>query len=724
MTKTNQFPLHEYSRFSCGDMEFVFYQKDNQMLFSAIPAGMEPEIPVHQSDLTETVACRGLARAKNGKFSSVWVENMIQFHTLSSPMGYSYFPGDSMIEAGDVRNLRFVSQTRTGAVVETAMESPKGKIRAVQTLTMLPDEACFRICTRLENHGEEPVTVDLLSSFMLGMLSPFAPDDGPDRYKLHRYTAWWGAEGRHTVNSIESLGLERAWVPFTGRAERFGQRSSLTVKHYFPTAGFEDAKAGVVWAVQLETLGPWQLELSRRGDFLNLSGGLPDGEFAGWRRTIAPGETLSGLPAVLTVVKGSMQTALNRLTRYPVRNHIGYAPSEESLPVIFNEYCTTWGDPDEERLLKLADQLEGRGIGYFVMDAGWFNSRKTAGSTIGDWEVSEERFPHGMRHYCDEIRKRGMVPGIWFEFEQCNSKSRLGQEHPEYALRLHGEPYTTDGVVWPLDFRNGELRKVMRHKVADFLRENGIGYMKVDYNYAVTGADTEHGSPAAGLQEHLEAVERFFMELKREVPGLVLEVCASGGHRLSNRWMAIGDMASFSDNHEDISIPLTAAGTALQIPLRSNQIWAVLHEWDDERRLRYSLTAGFLGRLCLSGGLEKMDEAQLALAFEAVDFARALTPLLLDGETEVEQHLTSESWNHPRGHQLFRRTGANEESLVLHTFADAPNEVEVPIPAGAEIVRTFAAGEISFTRTQTSLRIGGLADFTGVALVLRKKTEK
>ena len=33
-----------------------------------------------------------------------------------------------------------------------------------------------------------------------------------------------------------------------------------------------------------------------------------------------------------------------------------------------------------------------------------------------------------------EIRRRGMVPGIWFEFEQCSrTGSRLGREHPEYA---------------------------------------------------------------------------------------------------------------------------------------------------------------------------------------------------------------------------------------------------------------------------------------------------
>ena len=50
-------------------------------------------------------------------------------------MSSCYFTGDSMMEAGDARALRFVSQIQKGTVVETVMEPPDGSIRAVQTLT-------------------------------------------------------------------------------------------------------------------------------------------------------------------------------------------------------------------------------------------------------------------------------------------------------------------------------------------------------------------------------------------------------------------------------------------------------------------------------------------------------------------------------------------------------------------------------------------------------------
>lgn len=42
------------------------------------------------------------------------------------------------------------------------------------------------------------------------------------------------------------------------------------------------------------------------------------------------------------------------------------------MPVIFNEFCTTWGNPTEENICRTANALKGRGVDYFVIDAGWY----------------------------------------------------------------------------------------------------------------------------------------------------------------------------------------------------------------------------------------------------------------------------------------------------------------------------------------------------------------
>ena len=50
------------------------------------------------------------------------------------------------------------------------------------------------------------------------------------------------------------------------------------------------------------------------------------------------------------------------------RNH----PLETELPIVFNEFCTTWGKPSEASILADLKALRGRKITYYVIDAGWY----------------------------------------------------------------------------------------------------------------------------------------------------------------------------------------------------------------------------------------------------------------------------------------------------------------------------------------------------------------
>ncbi|MGN0180864.1 MAG: alpha-galactosidase [Candidatus Ornithomonoglobus sp.] len=65
----------------------------------------------------------------------------------------------------------------------------------------------------------------------------------------------------------------------------------------------------------------------------------------------------------------------------------------------------------------------------------------------------------------------------------------------------------------------------------EFLKDCRIGYLKVDYNANVgigcDGAD----SLDEGLNEHMAAVYEFFKKIKREIPDIIIENCASGGLR-------------------------------------------------------------------------------------------------------------------------------------------------------------------------------------------------
>lgn len=64
------------------------------------------------------------------------------------------------------------------------------------------------------------------------------------------------------------------------------------------------------------------------------------------------------------------------------------------------------------------------GVDYFVIDDGWFRKPgvEGVGVDVGDWEVSKERFDGDMRPTLSAIRKEGLLPGLWFEYENVGRR--------------------------------------------------------------------------------------------------------------------------------------------------------------------------------------------------------------------------------------------------------------------------------------------------------------
>jgi alpha-galactosidase len=177
-------------------------------------------------------------------------------------------------------------------------------------------------------------------------------------------------------------------------------------------------------------------------------------------------------------------------------------------------------------------------------------------------------------------------------------------------------------------------------------------------------------------------VQEFFREMRQELPDLVIEVCASGGHRLEPSMLALASMGSFSDAHESLEIPIIAANLHRLILPRQSQIWAVLHANDTLQRLTYSLTSGFLGRLCLSGEIDYLNSEQWSLVLEAIRFYERVAPIIRKGKSRLYQQIGT-AWRHPQGAQAMVRISENDSQdlVVMHTFAaPLPAEICIPLP--------------------------------------------
>ena len=141
----------------------------------------------------------------------------------------------------------------------------------------------------------------------------------------------------------------------------------MPVNKFFPFAAVEDRRSGVFWGAQLACPASWQMELYRKDDALALSGGLADRDFGHWMKGLHPGESFLTPEAIVsTAHTPSIDIFTARLTQAALE-YLACAPEpEQTLPIIFNEYCTTWGSPSHANICEILGAIQGKGFQYFV----------------------------------------------------------------------------------------------------------------------------------------------------------------------------------------------------------------------------------------------------------------------------------------------------------------------------------------------------------------------
>ena len=610
--------------------------------------------------------------------AAIAVDSLVHLKIVGDSYTGAFAQGRTMRRAPSIDRFKYLSQQRDANVVITKLVTIDG-LHIEHRLDWR--DGVGAITTTLTNSSANPITLEMLSSFSLGGITPFDAADAAGRLRVHRFRSVWSAEGRLQTQTIEQLHLERSWSGASVFSERFGQLGTMPVRGWFPFVAVEDTTAGVVWAAQLAWAGSWQLEISRQHDDLSISGGLADREFGHWTKTVAAGESLVTPTAFITCVAGTLDDACDRLTAYQAAMVDRQPAIEQDLPIVFNEWCTTWGEPRHDRVTAIADRLQNSPVKYLVIDAGGWYKRDDGDWNYGhgDWIPNPRLFPDGLAATAAAIRQRGLVPGLWFEMETVGEQS-AAFSLVDHLLQRDGIPITVRGRrFWNLN--DPSAIDYLAGKVVGTLRDCGFGYLKVDYNEtAGLGCDGAE-SQGEGLRQQVLGIYRFFDRIRSELPDLVIENCSSGGHRLEPSMLGRTAMSSFSDAHELPEIPIIAANLHQLMLPRQSQIWAVLHESDDDGRLDYSLAATFLGRMCLSGEIDRLSESQMARVRSAMQLYRKAAGIIRDGVSRCQRAI-GESWRHPSGWQAMVRTLGDDAMVVLHTFSNPPTRINVQLPDG------------------------------------------
>lgn len=647
-------------------------------------------------------------------------EPLVQLKLTEDPAPSFFSGGRTMRNASGPLELAGQQELWSGGgvTVATTLKSPQG-FQCIHTLTMFTQNPAAEVCTEIVNNCDCPLTLEMLSSFSLGSLSPFSSGLAPETLTVHRMRSTWSAEGRLVNERAEDLQLEPSWKNFSANSLRFGCIGSFPARSYEPFCAVEDRLHHVTWAAVTTHPSSWQMELYRKDMGLSLSGGLADWESGHWCKTVQPGERFCAPKAIITVVRGGVDEAAQAIAENLRRIVKPQLPTwERDMPVLFNEFCSTWGAPTEDSVLHHLSVLKGKGIGTYVIDAGWYDDAGFEDAAqLGKWEVSRTAFPNGMKPVVDAIHQAGMRAGIWFEFEIAGRDEPDCFNKTEWLLTRDGVPVTAgDRRFW--DMRKPEVQNYLARRVIDFLRDNDFDYCKFDYNETIgVGCDGAE-SLGEGLRQQIEATLAFFDRIRRELPELVIETCASGGHRHCHSILERSCMASFSDAHECDEIPIIAANMHRIMPPRMSQIWAVVKSDHPLSKLYYQICSGLLGRLCFSGQPEKLSEGQWAVIQDGIDFYKKAAPVIDCG---VSSRLGPSvvSYRAPKGWQAIVRQGKQLTLVVVHTFEAAQDSVELVVPG--EIEEIFARPGLQITASGSGVVIRSLCDFDSAAILIRNE---
>jgi len=343
---------------------------------------------------------------------------------------------------------------------------------------------------------------------------------------------------------------------------RTGRTSHEHLPLIFATERFADEWNGQVWGAHLAWSGNSVLLAEVLPDgrkYLQLGELLHAGELC-----LEPGESYA-TPEVIGVWSGDGLNSATHSLHRNVRSRSHHPTVLRPRKVMLNTWEAVYFDHDLTRLCALADAAANVGVERFVLDDGWFGSRRNDKSGLGDWFVSPDVYPNGLAPLISHVHKLGMDFGIWVEPEMVNPDSDLFRAHPEWVLMSPGyEPVLARNQL-VLNLAHPDAYAHIYRQLDALLSENDIAYVKWDMNRAHVHATGSDG--AAGTHNQTRAVYQLIDQLRAAHPNVEIESCASGGGRIDHEILRRTERVWTSDCNDALERQIIQRGTSMLVPL-------------------------------------------------------------------------------------------------------------------------------------------------------------
>jgi len=405
--------------------------------------------------------------------------------------------------------------------------------------------------------------------------------------------------------------------------------------------------------VGIEFSGRTRLTLSRNGDSVGGVVGLnpSPGPFL---TRLAPGEVFLTPTIFLGAFSGGVDAAGNLLRRWERTALLSPRTlSDPSYPLLVNN---SWGSGmavDESLALRMIRESAELGLEMFHMDAGWFRSP-------GDWQPDPKKFPYGLAPVADAAHRAGLKFGLWADWSQAG----LGESPGALNVR---DPKVRDWLVndlpadWkPEEFKGqtidigvpaarlwaeAETKRIVEEYKLDMLEHDGYlvakGCDRSDHPHAPAHpANTvvqslspwtwTKSSNSTDVSYH--ATNAYYSiqdKLRREHPGILLEVCNDGGRMVDFGSAAHADYFSIADAYDPLSNRRAFFDASHVFPPAMLETY--VEKWRAPRleNFLYMLRSGMMGWLTVMQDTSAWTPEQHAAAKSEFEFyKRELRPLI------------------------------------------------------------------------------------------------